>query len=57
MDEPANPWRSDGRATRRELLLRRLAHMLDEMQREGIVGPAALADLVERNRTASPPAP
>jgi hypothetical protein len=57
MDDFANPLPSDGRATRRQLLLRRLSQMLDEMRLGGVSGPAPLEDLVERNRTATPPAP
>ena len=57
MDDVSRPWRSDtGRETRRELLLRRLAQTLSELRRSGVVGPAALEDLLERNRPARPPA-
>lgn len=52
MDRDSNPFPSDARATRRELLLRRLAQMMDEMRREGITGPEAFEDLLR----AAPPA-
>ena len=49
MDRDLNPSPSDARATLRELLLRRLARMLDEMRLLDIAAPAAFEDLVRRN--------
>jgi hypothetical protein len=51
MDRDRKPSPSDGRATRRELLLRRLVQMLDELALAGVAGPEALEDLVRRNPT------
>lgn len=44
----SNVSRSDGRETRQELLLRRLAEMLAEMRRDGVTGPRAFEDLLAR---------
>lgn len=49
MDHGSQPLPSDARATRHELLLRRLAQMLDEMALAGMSGPEAFEDLVRRN--------
>jgi hypothetical protein len=51
MDDVSNPSRPEtGRGeTRRELLLRRLAQCLAEMQLTGVTGPVALEDLIARN--------
>jgi hypothetical protein len=57
MDRDSNPLPSDARATRRALLLRRLAQMLDEMRQEGITGPAAFEELAGRNPMPSAPTP
>jgi hypothetical protein len=57
MDDVSNPWRSDAaRATRQELLIRRLAQTLAELRRVGVAGPAAFEDLLDRNRAARPSA-
>jgi hypothetical protein len=57
MDDISNRWRSDaGRETRRDMLLRRLAQTLDELRLIGVAGPAALEDLLDRNRPPRPPA-
>ena len=55
MDRDSHPLPPDARATRRALLLRRLAQMLDEMRLGGIAGPAALDELVGRNPMPSEP--
>jgi hypothetical protein len=55
MDRDSNPLPPDARATRRALLLRRLAQMLDEMRLGGIDGPAAFDELVGRNPMPSEP--
>jgi hypothetical protein len=49
MDEPSSLTPGEARATRREVLLRRLAETLDEMRRSGVLCPAALEDLVLRH--------
>ena len=57
MDDDWTPSSSDrGRETRAEQLLRRLARTLAELRRDGVAGPAAFEDLLERNRPARPPA-
>jgi hypothetical protein len=55
MDRDSKPLPPDARATRRELLLRRLAVMLLDMRRAGMPGPAAFEDLVDRNPIPSEP--
>lgn len=51
MDHDSRPLPSDARATRRELLLRRLAQAIEEMRLLGIAGPEAFEDLLRRNPT------
>jgi hypothetical protein len=57
MDRDSNPLPPDARATRRELLLRRLAGMLRDLRLGGIEGPAAFEDLLGRNPIPSAPTP
>jgi hypothetical protein len=51
----SNISRSDGRETRQELLLRRLADMLSEMRRDGVAGPLAFEALLARRLAARRP--
>lgn len=55
MDRDSLPLPPDARATRRELLLRRLANVLQELRLAGITGPQAFEDLVDRNPIPSAP--
>ncbi len=57
MDDDSNPWPGDGRATRRELLLLRLARTLEDMRREGLACPVALEELCRRSAVRTRPAP
>ena len=56
MDDDSNRLLPDRRATRRDLLLRRLAQMLAELRQGGTNGPAAFETLVRRSATPAPPA-
>jgi hypothetical protein len=56
MDDDLNRLLHDRRATRRELLLRRLAQMLAELRQTGTPGPAAFEALLRRNPVRTPPA-
>jgi hypothetical protein len=56
MDDDSNRLLPDRRATRRDLLLRRLAQMLAELRQGGTTGPAAFEMLVRRSATPAPPA-
>jgi hypothetical protein len=49
MDRDSLPLPRDARATRRELLLRRLSQVIEEMRLLDIAGPAAFDDLLRRN--------
>jgi hypothetical protein len=49
MDRDSHPSPPDARATRHELLLRRLAQVMEEMRFLDITGPAAFEDLLRRN--------
>lgn len=51
----SNVSRSEGKETRQELLLRRLAVMLSEMQRDEVPGPRAFEDLLARRLAARKP--
>jgi hypothetical protein len=56
MDDDCHSSPPEGHATRRDLLLRRLAQMLDELRQEGMTGPAAFEALARRSPTRTPPA-
>mgnify|MGYP001075040146 CR=1 FL=1 len=56
MDDVSNPSGPDARATRQDLLLRRLAQMLGDLRRLGIAGPAAFEELLDRTGTPVRPA-
>jgi hypothetical protein len=56
MDDDLRPSPPDRRATRRDLLLRRLVQMLGELRQGGTTGPAAFEELARRSPTRTPPA-
>jgi hypothetical protein len=56
MDDDSKRSLPDRRATRRALLLGRLAQMLAELREGGTTGPAAFEALVRRAAIRTPPA-